>query len=172
MTRICTFIAGVCISLILSGCLQPQKTAAEHQQDLGSTKERKATLGLFQASVREGMSQGDVAAAVGSPNIVTQDTDGTDTWIYDKISTETSHSNSSQADKQSATGGAGLGMGMGMGSVTQSALVGLLGVAFGAGGSGSSSAGAASQSQKTLTVIIKFNKKRQVSKIRYNTSSF
>lgn len=45
------------------------------------------TLGQVQMKVKRGMSQADVAEALGSPNIVTQDKDGMNTWIYDKMST-------------------------------------------------------------------------------------
>ncbi len=160
-------ILSFCASLLFSGCapLPPQKTAAEHQQELGSDQERKTTLGLFQASIREGMSQGDVAAAVGSPNIVTQDAEGNDTWIYDKISTETSYSDSSQS-KNTSTGVGGGALGV-IGSV----LGGALGGVSQSQGS-SSDTGAASQIQKTLTVVIKFDKNRQVSQVRYQSSSF
>jgi hypothetical protein len=34
----------------------------------------------------------EVAATLGSPNIVTKDADGRDTWIYDKVSRVTSYS--------------------------------------------------------------------------------
>ena len=112
------------------------------------------------------MSQADVAAAVGSPNIVTQDAEGNDTWIYDKISTETSHSDSSQAESQSISAGGVIGGVIG----------GVAGALTGIGGSKnqsqSSSAGASSQSQKTLTVVIKFDQDRKVSNLRYQTSSF
>ncbi|MBS0605170.1 MAG: hypothetical protein JSS60_09085 [Verrucomicrobia bacterium] len=51
------------------------------------------TLGIVQKEIREGMAQGDVAAALGSPNIVTKDQQGLETWIYDKIASEVSYSN-------------------------------------------------------------------------------
>ncbi len=41
------------------------------------------------------MSQADVATALGSPNIVTKDSDGHEAWVYDKIATEASYSNAS-----------------------------------------------------------------------------
>ena len=108
---------------------------------------------------------GDVAAAVGSPNIVTQDADGNDTWIYDKISTETSHSDSSQSKNTSVSAGGGV-----LGAIG-SVLGGVVGGVSQSQGS-SSGSGAASQSQKTLTVVIKFNQSRQVSTVRYQSSSF
>ena len=38
------------------------------------------------------MSQAEVAEILGSPNIVTKDKEGIETWIYDKIATEASYS--------------------------------------------------------------------------------
>ena len=40
------------------------------------------------------MDQGAVAEALGSPNIVSRDKEGKETWIYDKISSEVSYSRS------------------------------------------------------------------------------
>jgi len=74
-----------------TGCM----TAAQHQAALGSSTEREMTLGVVQKEIRPGMSQADVAIALGSPNIVTKDGDGHETWIYDKIATEASYSNDS-----------------------------------------------------------------------------
>jgi outer membrane protein assembly factor BamE (lipoprotein component of BamABCDE complex) len=70
-------------------------TAAEHQQQLGSTAEREMTVGVVQREIRAGLSQDQVAEALGSPNIVTRDAAGNETWIYDKIASEASYSNSS-----------------------------------------------------------------------------
>jgi hypothetical protein len=38
--------------------------------------------------VKKGASSADVVAALSSPNIVTTNNDGTETWVYDKIVTE------------------------------------------------------------------------------------
>ncbi len=75
---------------LLSGCM----SAAQHQKSLSSTQEREMTLGIVQKEIRVGMSQADVATALGSPNIVTRDSSGKETWIYDKIATEASYSQS------------------------------------------------------------------------------
>src|SRR3990170_7897662 len=102
---------GFCSVLVLgllSGCMTvPHMTAAEHQQSLGSTKEREMTVGVVQKEIRRGMSQADVAEALGSPNIVTKDSVGDETWIYDKIATEASYSRSGQQEKFGAAGGGG-----------------------------------------------------------------
>ena len=112
-------IASVAIIFVLtalSACVttSPQKSAAEHRESLGSAQERKLTLGVVQSSIRKGMSQADVAAALGSPNMVTTDAKGNETWIYDKVATETSYSDSSRS--KSSTVGAGGGILSGIGS--------------------------------------------------------
>lgn len=76
--------------ILSSGCM----TAAQHQKDLSSTQEREMTLGIVQKEIRVGMSQADVATALGSPNIVTKDSEGKETWVYDKMATEASYSKS------------------------------------------------------------------------------
>lgn len=56
--------------------------------------ETKMTLGTAQKSIRKGMDQAEVASTMGSPNIVTRDKSGNETWVYDKISSEVSYSTS------------------------------------------------------------------------------
>lgn len=132
------------------GCMSAQ----EHQQALHSTNEREMTLGIAQRDISVGMSQADVAVALGSPNIVTKDSEGNESWIYDKIATEVSYSKDS--------GGAGIGVGGGLGS---------WGVILG-GASYSKSAGAAAQTQKTLTIVIKFDENQAVKSLSYHSSKF
>ena len=127
-------------TLVAPGCM----TAADHQRSLGSTREREMTLGVVQKEIRTGMSQADVAAALGSPNIVTKDGAGRETWIYDKIASEASFSQDA--------GGTGL-------------ILSLLGVY-------SRTAGAASSTQRTLTVVIRFNEKSEVESFTYHASKF
>ncbi len=139
--------------LLISGCM----TAAQHQQSLHTTKEREMTVGIVQKEIRVGMSQADVATALGSPNIVTRDSEGKETWVYDKIATEASYSRDS----------GGIGGGVGAGGIPGTTLIlGLL------GGSYSREAGAASTTQKTLTVIIKFDKDNKVESFSYHASKF
>lgn len=70
-------------------------TSSVHK-DLHSERERELTLGVVQKQIRKDMSQAEVAENLGSPNIVTKDGDGKETWVYDKIATEASYSNSEQ----------------------------------------------------------------------------
>ena len=54
-------------------------------------QEQELTLGVVQKDIKIGSTQEDVAIALGSPNIVTRDSDGKDTWIYDKVSSISSY---------------------------------------------------------------------------------
>ncbi|MDB6058072.1 MAG: hypothetical protein JWO95_1916, partial [Verrucomicrobiales bacterium] len=74
----------VCAALV--GCM----SAAQHAQQLSSNADRALTLGLVQKHIKPGVSQVDVATALGSPNIVTGDNQQRETWIYDKIASEAS----------------------------------------------------------------------------------
>ena len=156
---------GFCSVLVLgllSGCMTvPHMTAAEHQQSLGSTKEREMTVGVVQKEIRRGMSQADVAEALGSPNIVSKDSVGDETWIYDKIATEASYSRSGQEEKWGGVGGAG-------------ALLGPVLLLGGVGYEkrGSIEGGASATTQKTLTVVIKFDRKGLVKDFSYHASKF
>jgi outer membrane protein assembly factor BamE (lipoprotein component of BamABCDE complex) len=75
---------------LLAGCV----SVNENQQALSSVKEREMTVGIVQKEIKVGMLQADVASALGSPNIITKDGGGKETWIYDKIATEASYSQS------------------------------------------------------------------------------
>ncbi len=104
------------------------------------------------------MAPADVAAALGSPNIVTKDSDGQETWIYDKIATEASYSMDS----------GGLGSAIGAGGAPGSRALVLGGVTANYG----RSAGASATTQRTLTVIIKFNRAGRVGSFTYHASRF
>ncbi len=129
-------------------CQVPMTTPVQEQQ---------MTLGLVQRNIQVGTSQADVATILGSPNIVTQDADGKETWIYDKVSSITSYGSS----------GFGVGVG-GLGG-------GIAGGGFGGGiaNVGYNKNGGINQSvQKTLTVVLKFDDKHNVSSFTYHMSSF
>jgi outer membrane protein assembly factor BamE (lipoprotein component of BamABCDE complex) len=120
----------------LTACM----SASEHRQDVSSGPST-FSLGNVQSSVRQGMPQEQVVAALGSPNIVTND-NGCETWVYDKIATDSAYS---------ASSGGGT-------------LLGLIGAHKGAG--------AYETTQRTLTVMIKFDPSRRVSSINYHQSKF
>jgi len=143
-----SYILIFCLVVSLVGCA----TGGQHLDSLKSSEEKKLTTGVVQKEIREGMSQAEVAQHLGSPNLVTRDKEGQETWIYEKMSTDYAYSNSS--------GGVG------------SLILGWGGSVGGGGfGSFSKNSGASSASQRTLTVIIKF-KDGLVNELTYNASSF
>ncbi len=87
--NIATLIIG---STFLTACMSAQ----EHKQDV-SGGPSTFTLGKVQSSIQKGMSQNQVIEALGSPNIVTNDEFGNETWVYDKIATEGAYSKSGLA---------------------------------------------------------------------------
>ena len=145
MLRIMT--VGIVI-LTLTGCV----TASEHRERVRDNSDR-VTVGTVQKEIKVGMSGAEVAAALGSPNIVSTDEKRREVWIYDKLSTETAYSTSSGGVSALILGFGGT-------------------VAGGVGGGFNESSGASSKSQRTLTVIIKFNKESRVRDFAYHTSRF
>jgi outer membrane protein assembly factor BamE (lipoprotein component of BamABCDE complex) len=147
------FINTLLSIVLLSGCM----TAAEHSASLHSAADQKMTVGLVQAKITKGMSQGQVAEILGSPNIVSKDQAGNDTWIFDKIASEASFS------KDQGGGGGGVGAGIEAGNAL--ILGGLL-------GNYNRSAGASATTQRTLTVVIKFDSRQLVNDFSYHSTQF
>ena len=84
------------ISLALFGALSftSCRTVEDNRRDTADTRGRELTAGLVKREITKGMSGAAVAEALGSPNIVTKDSDERETWVYDKIATEASYSQS------------------------------------------------------------------------------
>lgn len=133
-------VSSLAFGLLLAGCTP----ASEHarQVSAGRDTQDRLTVGTVQREIRQGMSGADVAAALGSPNIVTSDERRRETWVYDRISTEQVYSAS-------------------QGGVNALFLAGV-----------GARAGAAQTTQRTLTVIIRFDEDRRVRDFTYRSSSF
>ena len=110
--------------------------------------DRELTVGTVQKEIRIGMSGAQVAAALGSPNIVSTDEYRNEVWIYDKIS---SHSAQTQTHTVPAT----LMLFDSLAPIT-------------ATGSNQRS----ESSQRSLTVIIKFDEDKKVFDFAYHTARF
>lgn len=78
-------------TVLLSGCQTPQ----QHRSGVDDPSGTELTVGVVQKEIRVGMSGAEVAAALGSPNIVTTDEERREVWIYDRISTSEVYSTSS-----------------------------------------------------------------------------
>jgi len=88
MNRKFLLILGVLPLIFLTGC----KTAGEHRAEVEDTSTEKVTVGNVQREVKVGMAGSEVAAILGSPNIVSTDSERREVWIYDKIRTTLTHS--------------------------------------------------------------------------------
>jgi|TARA_B110000914_G_scaffold9592_1_gene7798 outer membrane protein assembly factor BamE (lipoprotein component of BamABCDE complex) len=138
------FLTATFLLLFLSHC----EKEVRHSPD----NINKLTLGKVQQTLKKGMSQGEIIVALGSPNMVTSDANGLETWVYDKLSTEVN----SNSQKKSFN-----------------LLGGVIGSKIGVGATGGSSSknSNTSSSQKTLTVVLKFIEKK-LETYTYNASSF
>lgn len=116
-------------------------------------EEREFTLGLVQREVRVGMSQADLAAALGSPNVVTRDAKGSEAWVYDRIATEARYSSS--------------GIGVGGGGSYAGASTLLLGWL-----SAHKRNERATVSQRTLTAVVRFDAEGKVESFSVHASRF
>ena len=78
-------------SILATGC----QTASQHLEDVRSPdSEKTLSVGKVQREIKVGMSGGQVAEILGSPNIVSTDENRQEVWVYDKISTEQAYSRS------------------------------------------------------------------------------
>jgi hypothetical protein len=143
---------GLGTMLVLSGATL--SVAAERREEgKPGSGEREFTLGLVQKEVRIGMSQAELVSALGSPNILTRDSNGREAWVYDRIASE-AHFKSSGF----AAGGGGLG------SVGSSLLLGVL--------RGHNNSERSTTSQRTLTVVIRFDPDGQVESMSFHATRF
>jgi outer membrane protein assembly factor BamE (lipoprotein component of BamABCDE complex) len=84
-------IAVPLTSVVISGC----QSAGAHLDDVrAADSEKTLSVGKVQREIKVGMTGGQVAEVLGSPNIVSTDENRQEVWIYDKISTEQAYSQS------------------------------------------------------------------------------
>lgn len=151
--RTATLLPVVLLAWSLAGCMSASQHAADVQRGLEGDR---LTVGTVQREIRHGMTGGEVAEVLGSPNIVSRDEQGNEVWIYDRIATDTVYSTSEGGVNALILGG-----------LSGSGLIGGL-----AGGSTQQSAGAKSTSQRTLTIIIKYDEAGKVKSFAYHSSRF
>lgn len=149
ITKITAFFTLVLSLALSSGCM----TASQHRAEVQDNSGDRLTVGIVQKEIKVGMSGAGVIEILGSPNIVSTDSERREVWVYDKIATEFAYSNS----------GGGLA----------SFILGFPSdVLFGGSGGYNKNAGAASKSQRTLTIIIKFDDAARVRDFAYHSSRF
>ena len=145
------FVPILYISFILFKSAPPDPIVIEVPVE----KEDKLTLGTVQSKIKKGMNQTEVLEVLGSPNIVTKNSQGNEVWTYDKIG-----SNQSSSSEVSAT--------YGQRQLNQGFWAFLFGGV-------TSSAGASSDrnsESKSLTVIITFDGNSNVSDFTYQSLKY
>ena len=90
MKNILTIITS---TLIMFSCAPPEPIIIEVPVE----KKDKITLGKVQSQIKKGMNQSEVLRVLGSPNIVTKNSNRNEVWTYDKIGTSQSSSNNASA---------------------------------------------------------------------------
>lgn len=74
--------------ILLSGCIA-------HTNNNTISNSNKITVAKVQKEIKIGMPTSEVVEVLGSPNIITTDSNRREVWVYDKIATEISYNNSS-----------------------------------------------------------------------------
>lgn len=79
------------VVMAVSGC----QSAGAHLDDVRAPdSEKTLSVGKVQREIKVGMTGGQVAEILGSPNIVSTDENRQEVWIYDKVATEQAYSKS------------------------------------------------------------------------------
>lgn len=143
-------VPGVTAGLLLILAAGP---AAAGEKPAVPTQEREFTLGLVQKELRVGMSQTEVASALGSPNLVTRSGLGREAWIYDRVASE------ARVRSSGVGGGAG-----GAATPGTALILGLFG--------GHVRNDQAVTTQKTLTVVVRFDAEGAVESFSFHASRF
>lgn len=89
-------LTKLAVLLLTAGALVTGCEADYHGRKVQSAQDGRAlTLGTVQQEIKVGMSGGEVAEALGSPNVVSTDEQGREVWIYDRFATDVVSSGSS-----------------------------------------------------------------------------
>ena len=126
------------VAFALAGCntAPSSPNQVSFVKEVTPIKESTLTFGLVQQIVKKGSTEQQIIEGLGSPNMVTNNSSGETSWIYDAVSTTIESSNNSSS--ASILGGVGnsnaiLGGGVGKAEASSKVL----------------------RTQRTLTVIIK-----------------
>ena len=141
-------IIAITFSIIMFNCAPPEPIIIEVPVE----KSDKLTLGKVQSQIKKGMNQTEVLEVLGSPNIVTKNSNGNEVWTYDKIGTSQSSSNEASATYGQSQLGRGFWAFL-FGGTTNSV-------------QSSSNRGTES---KSLTVIITYNTEKIISDFTYQS---
>ena len=144
-----TILASIVVAASATGCM----SAAQHRADVNDESTARLTVGTVQREIRVGLTSAEVIGVLGSPNVVATDPERNETWVYDKVATETVYSSSAGGVAALILGGSG-------------------DVAGGGIGHASRSTGATARTQRTLTIVIRFDGEARVRDFAYRASQF
>lgn len=104
MRSLKSYSALAAIAFLVAGC----QSAAEHAAAVRQAEDpsSRLTLGTVQREIHVGMTNTQVVEALGAPNMVTSDSQRGETWVYDKVATESAASGSSAGGGLILFGGA------------------------------------------------------------------
>jgi len=157
-------ILSILLCLAISAPAFAVKLEANVKKQNNPNVEQDLTVGTVQKYIHNGMAQDEVALALGSPNIVTQDANGKETWIYDKISSTITDRNKNESAMENSTytryAWHDLLTLVTLGLINKDVKPELKDVSQ------------VVSTQKTLTVIIKFDSSNSVESFTYHMSKF
>ncbi|MDR0742637.1 MAG: hypothetical protein LBE98_04210 [Puniceicoccales bacterium] len=80
---------GNCVKLLFLSVMMLLVTACRTASDSSkSAPVERVTVGTVQRFIKNGMTSAEVVEVLGSPNMVTKNAEGNETWVYDKIHSE------------------------------------------------------------------------------------
>jgi outer membrane protein assembly factor BamE (lipoprotein component of BamABCDE complex) len=144
-----TLLASFAVLACATGCM----SAGQHRADVQDESTARLTVGTVQREIRVGLTGAEVIDVLGAPNVVATDPERNETWVYDKVATETVYSTSSGGVAALILGGGGDAAAAGVGTLNRSA-------------------GATARTQRTLTIVIRFGADRRVRDFAYRASQF
>jgi len=125
--------------------------------------QKTLTLGIVQKTIYKGITQEQVIMSLGSPNIVTQDSNGKETWVYDKMSSSITDKNKNESAIKNGNfvkdSWHNLGMFFTLGLLVK-------------GDPEMTEVSQVETSQSTLTIVIKFDEHNIVESYSYHSSKF
>ncbi len=91
MKRFLTWAICLALAVTFTGC----STASDHRKAVRAEDADRLTAGRVQREIRVGMTDAEVAEALGAPNVIATDENRREVWVYDRIATEQAYSASS-----------------------------------------------------------------------------
>jgi len=77
------------LTIAIAGCSVPKLPSDS------DTSKQNLTVGVVQREIRKGMTGGEVATILGSPNIVTSGPNNSEVWVYDRTFSQVEAANAS-----------------------------------------------------------------------------